>query len=83
MKLTLNVPMVKQFMQKKGWDERDLARHMGISYTTVYRAMRGQRGVGGLFVKKLMCVVGGDLALDDVVIDVTLLPGGNENQDKG
>ncbi|WP_067931247.1 helix-turn-helix domain-containing protein [Alicyclobacillus kakegawensis] len=80
MKLKLNAPAVRSFMNQMNWTERDLARHMGVSYTTVYRALRGQRGVGGAFVKKLLSVTDGNLSFDDTFIYDGPLPNGN-NED--
>jgi len=80
MVLRLNVPVLREFLAKKNWTERDLAEHMGVSYTTVYRALRGKRGVGASFVAKLLEVTDGDLTFDDLFCRDGVLPVGNEKK---
>lgn len=80
MVLRLNVPVLREFLAKKNWTERDLAERMGVSYTTVYRALRGKRGVGTSFVAKLLEVTDSELAFEDLFCRDGLLPVGNEEK---
>lgn len=72
MKVSLNVEKVKQIMEKKEWDEKELAEQMGVPYVTVYRVFRGQRNPGNEFIAKLLNACEGSdfeelFILDDVL----------------
>lgn len=41
-------------MRFKGWDEKLLAKEMGVSYEQVYRVFRGQRNPGNEFIAKML-----------------------------
>lgn len=60
MGVTINKEKLKKIMEEKGWNEKRLAKEMGVSYVTVYRVMRGQRGIGKEFIAKLMKACGED-----------------------
>ncbi|MCL6445196.1 MAG: helix-turn-helix domain-containing protein [Alicyclobacillus sp.] len=77
MSLKLNLPALMAFLQTKQWTPRDLAQHMGVSYTTVYRVMRGTRRPGNEFIAKLLGVTNG-LTFDDLFIYDAPLPNGND-----
>lgn len=44
--LQLNVPRVRQYMDRQGWSERELAGHMDVAYSYINRVLTGKRGVG-------------------------------------
>jgi len=56
MKLILNIPKVEKYMRERGWDERDLAKQIGVSHVQVYRVMRGQRFPGNDFLAGLKAI---------------------------
>lgn len=64
-------------MEEKQWTEQDLAERMGVSYTTVYRVLRDQRGPGNEFIARLLAVTEG-LSFDDLFTRVQPLPDGNK-----
>jgi transcriptional regulator with XRE-family HTH domain len=77
--LALNVPRLQEYMASKGWDEHKLATEMGVSYVTVYRVVRGQRGVGKEFVAKLLHACP-EADFEQLFIFATPLPKGNDSQ---
>lgn len=76
MKLTVNVPKVKEYMSFKGWDEKVLATEMGVSYEQVYRVFRGQRNPGNEFIAKLLKACKG-AEFEELFIFDEVLPIGN------
>ncbi|MCY0908303.1 MAG: helix-turn-helix transcriptional regulator [Sulfobacillus thermotolerans] len=44
--LRLDVARVRQFMEERGLNERDLAAEMDIAYSYLNRLLRGKRGLG-------------------------------------
>lgn len=79
MQLALNIPKLQDYMKAQGWDERRLAEEMDVSYVTVYRVFRGQRGVGKEFVAKLLHACPG-AEFEQLFIFEDPLPKGNEKQ---
>lgn len=78
----LNVSVLQEYMASKGISERELADTMGVSHSTVYRALRGQRGVGGEFIARLMKTTEGDLSFDDLFSRDQVLSSGNGTTDQ-
>lgn len=76
MKLALNMPKLKAYMEFKGWGEKELADKMGVSYVTVYRVFRGQRDPGNEFIAKLLNACKG-ADFDQLFIFDPVLPKGN------
>jgi transcriptional regulator with XRE-family HTH domain len=54
LKLAINKKKLKEYMNFKEWDERELAKRMGVDYVTVYRVFKGQRSPGNEFIAKLI-----------------------------
>lgn len=50
MRLVLNKEFVEDYIIKRGWDEREFARRVGVSHIQVYRVFRGQRCPGNEFI---------------------------------
>jgi transcriptional regulator with XRE-family HTH domain len=76
LKLTLNVEKVREYMKFKGWDERDLAEEMGVSYEQVYRVFRGKRNPGNEFIAKILKACAG-AEFEQLFIFEEVLPTGN------
>ncbi|MCG7406735.1 helix-turn-helix transcriptional regulator [Paenibacillus sp. ACRRX] len=53
MKLVLNVKKLERHMYEAGWDEKELAKRIGVTSTQVYRVIRGQRFPGNDFLAGL------------------------------
>jgi len=51
---TINLEQVRLFMQEKGYSEVELAKAMGVTYSYVFRVMRGKRQPGGKFIEGLI-----------------------------
>lgn len=60
MKVVVNKERLAKLLEEKGWDEKELAERMGVSYVTVYRVLEGQRGPGNEFIAKLLKACGSD-----------------------
>jgi transcriptional regulator with XRE-family HTH domain len=54
LRLVINEKKLKEYMSFKEWDERELAKRMGVDYVTVYRVFRGKRSPGNEFIAKLL-----------------------------
>ncbi|MGX7133122.1 helix-turn-helix domain-containing protein [Enterococcus songbeiensis] len=54
MKTILNKMALKKMMKAKGYDERSLAKTMGVAPSTIYRILKDERGVGGELIPKLL-----------------------------
>lgn len=78
MKLAVNIPKVKEYMNFKGWDEKQLAEKMGVAYQTVYRVFRGQRDPGNEFIAKLLKACKG-AEFDQLFIFDEVLPKSNDD----
>jgi transcriptional regulator with XRE-family HTH domain len=78
-RLTLNVPKVKEYLRFKGWDEKQLAEEMGVAYVTVYRVIRGKREPGNEFIAKLLKACPG-AEFEQLFIFDNPLPKGNEEK---
>jgi transcriptional regulator with XRE-family HTH domain len=78
MKLVLNIPKVREYMKFKEWDEKALAKEMGVSYETVYRVFRGQRNPGNEFIAKIINTCKG-AEFEQLFIFENSLPNGNSN----
>jgi transcriptional regulator with XRE-family HTH domain len=68
-------------MEFKGWNEKDLAEKMGVSYITIYRIMRKQRGLGKETIAKLLQTCKG-ADFDQLFIFENTLPKGNEEEQR-
>jgi transcriptional regulator with XRE-family HTH domain len=75
----LNIPKVKEYMNFKGWDEKNLAEEMGVSYETVYRVFRGQRNPGNEFIAKILKTCKG-AEFEQLFIFDEVLPVGNDEE---
>lgn len=78
MRLAVNVPVLQGYMQRQGWDERQLAANMGVTYTTVYRVIRGKRAPGNEFIARLLKACPG-LGFEKLFIFESILPKGNKS----
>jgi transcriptional regulator with XRE-family HTH domain len=76
-RLELNFPKLREYMNFKGWDEKQLAEEMGVSYVTVYRIFKGKRNPGNEFMAKLLSACKG-AEFDQLFIFEKPLPKGNE-----
>lgn len=54
MRLSVNIPKLREYMKFKGWDDRQLAKEMEVDYSTVFRIFKGQREPGNEFIAKLL-----------------------------
>lgn len=54
MKTVLNKTALEVLMKERGFDERSLAKEMGVAPSTVYRILKDERGVGGEIIPKLL-----------------------------
>mgnify|MGYP001484044960 CR=1 FL=1 len=54
MKTVLNKTALEVLMKERGFDERSLAKEMGVAPSTVYRILKDERGVGGELIPKLL-----------------------------
>lgn len=50
----IDLDAVKSYMTDKGFSEYSMAREMNVSYSYVYRVMRGQKPAGQSFVNGLL-----------------------------
>ncbi|MBX5467454.1 MAG: helix-turn-helix transcriptional regulator [Firmicutes bacterium] len=48
--LRVNISAFKRLMQERGWNERDLAAHMGLAPSYVNRVLNQKRQPGGKFM---------------------------------
>jgi transcriptional regulator with XRE-family HTH domain len=80
-RLVINIPKVQEYMNFKGWDEKQLADEMGVSYVTVYRVFRGKRDPGNEFIAKLLSACKG-AEFDQLFIFDKSLPKGNEGEEE-
>jgi transcriptional regulator with XRE-family HTH domain len=48
--LDVNVPVMRHFMDERGWSERELASHMDLAYSYVNRVLGGKRRPGAKFI---------------------------------
>jgi hypothetical protein len=53
---TVDTNEVKKFMQENGFREPEMAAKMGISYTYLFRVLRGERKGGAKFITGLINV---------------------------
>lgn len=51
---SVNLDAVQAFMKKQNYSEFDLSKAMGVSYSYVFRVMRGKRSPGGKFIEGLL-----------------------------
>lgn len=58
MVVQLNVPVVREFMDKNDLSEPAMAKRMNIDYPFLYRVLRGQKGIGPVFITSLIQVTG-------------------------
>ena len=67
MKLIIDKKRLEKYMDEFGWDEKELAKQIGVSYVQVYRVLRGQRHPGNEFLAglKKACI---GVPLDSLVI---------------
>lgn len=67
--LRANVPAFRQFMERRGWSERELSEHMGLAYSYVNRVLSGKRQPGSKFVAGSLLI---GLTMDEAfIIDVS------------
>lgn len=76
-RLAINLPKLQEYMKFKGWDEKELAEKMGVSYVTVYRVFRGKRDPGNEFIARLLSACKG-AEFEQLFIFDEVLPKGNE-----
>jgi transcriptional regulator with XRE-family HTH domain len=50
----VNLEYVRFFMENNGLTELELAKQMGVSYSYLFRVMRGKRKPGGKFIEGLI-----------------------------
>lgn len=77
MRITLNTKRLEEYMTKMGWDEKELAKQIGVSQVQVYRVLRGQRSPGNEFIAGLKYACSG-LQFEDLFIFAHPLPKGKE-----
>lgn len=52
--MRINLKKVQEFMEQREKSEYTLAADMGVSYSYVFRVMRGERNPGGKFIEGLL-----------------------------
>lgn len=71
----IDLEYLKGYMEQKQISEVELAKLIGVDYTTVYRVFRGDRRPGAKFIAGL---VSGRLDIEqDKIFLITPLPDGN------
>jgi transcriptional regulator with XRE-family HTH domain len=78
MRLAINEKKLKEYMDFKDWNEKTLAKEMGVDYVTVYRVLRGKRSFGNEFIAKLLKACEG-AEFEQLFIFDNPSPKGNEN----
>lgn len=58
MGVRLKAARLQSYLFEQNWTPRDLAKRMGVSYTTVYRVLGGKRRPGNDFIAKLLAATG-------------------------
>jgi len=76
--ISVDLDNVKAFMETKNLSEYRLAKLMNVSYSYVYRVMRGQRPPGKSFVNGL---INAGISPNDIFL-INSLPKGNKNFDQ-
>ncbi|MEV2909757.1 helix-turn-helix transcriptional regulator [Paenibacillus larvae] len=66
MKIILNKKILEKYMIEKGWNERELARQIGVSNVQVYRVLRKQRYPGNDFLAGLKKACP-DISFDELI----------------
>lgn len=64
-------------MIKMGWDEKELAKQIGVSQVQVYRVLRRQRSPGNEFIAGLKYACKG-ITFEDLFIFDSSLPNGKD-----
>lgn len=59
MRIKIKFEVLREYMRRNNWDEKDLAEKMGVAYVTVYRVLRKKREPGNEFIAKLLNVFEG------------------------
>lgn len=54
MSMELDLNVMRQLLDARGWSEVILARQLGLDYSYVYRIMRKERGIGKKFITEFM-----------------------------
>lgn len=54
MRIKIKFEKLREYMRRNSWDEKDLAKKMGVAYVTVYRVLRKKREPGNEFIAKLL-----------------------------
>ncbi len=68
----VNLQRVREFMEEKGYSEYHLAKEMGISYSYLFRVLRGTRHPGSKFIKGLLIA---GMSPDDIFLNQPLTSG--------
>jgi len=72
----VNLEKVKEFMEKEKYSEYELSKAMDISYSYLFRVLRGDRKPGAKFIEGL---IKAGMRPNDIFLP-SLLPDGNNKQ---
>ena len=75
----INLTAIKTYMNNNNLSEQDMALKMGISYSYLFRVMRGTRHAGGKFISGL---VDAGMKVEDIFSPESF-PKGKKNQPTG
>lgn len=81
MKTALKKATLEKMMKEFNYDERSLAKEMGVAPSTIYRILKDERGVGGELIPKLLKAF--DLSegdFDKLFIFIDVLPYSNSKE---
>ncbi len=77
-KLVLKRNEVENYMRKRGWSIRRLAREMDVDHSYVYRVLRGKQEPGRKFIEGLMKACEG-MEFSDLFFFKNMVPEGTMN----
>lgn len=73
----VNLDRVQAFMKEQNISEPALAKNMDISYSYLFRVLRGKRQAGGKFINGLISI---GMKPEEIFLP-TLLPNGNTKEE--